>query len=109
MTEHRASPIETADPDWVTTAKVGVLGTIVLVIVIVFVQGLYGRATRTEFNRKVVGEQPLEYRDLRAKQLAILEQQGWIDARHDVAAVPIERAMALMAADPNPAQPVEKR
>lgn len=106
MAEHRPSSIETADPDAATTVKVGVLGTIVLLIIIVFVQGLYGRVNRSEFNRKVVSEQPAEYRDLRAKQLAQLQHAGWVDEANGIAAVPIERAMELMAADPNPAAPV---
>lgn len=109
MTEHRVSPIETAEPDWGTTAKVGLLGSIVLLIVIVFVQGLYGRANRSEFDRKVVSEQPQEYRDLRAKQLAQLQVSGWVDEQGGIAAVPIERAMELMAADPDPAAPIVER
>ena len=67
MTEHRPSTIETEDPDWATTTFVGIVGTAVLVIVIVFVQGLYGRTNRSEFERKVVAEEPLEYRDLRER------------------------------------------
>lgn len=109
MAEQRPSSIETADPDWATTAKVGILGSIVLLIIIVFVQGLYGRVNRAEFNRKVVSEQPAEYRDLRAKQLAQLQQSGWVDQENGIAAVPIERAMELMAADPNPAAPIIER
>lgn len=106
MTDHRISPIETADPDWWTTAKVAVLGTIVLVILFVFIQGLYGRTMRKEFNRKVVSEQPLELRDLRVKQMKALEQTGWVDREKGIVAIPIERAMALLAAEPNPAAPV---
>jgi hypothetical protein len=109
MTEHRPSSIETTDPDWAQTVFVGILGTAVLVIVIVFVQGLYGRTNRSEFERKVVAEEPLEYRDLRAKQLAKLHETGWVDRKNGIVAIPIEKAMALMAADPNPAAPVGKK
>jgi hypothetical protein len=109
MSERRPASIETSDPDWATTAFVGILGTVVLVIVIVFVQGLYGRTSRSEFTRKVVAEEPLEYRDLHAKQLAQLQETGWVDRKNGVVAIPIEKAMALMAADPNPAAPVGKK
>jgi hypothetical protein len=109
MTEHRPSTIETEDPDWAQTAFVGILGTAVLVIVIVFVQGLYGRTNRSEFARKVVAEEPLEYRDLKAKQLTQLQETGWVDRKNEIVAIPIGKAMALMAADPNPAAPVGKK
>jgi hypothetical protein len=104
--EPHTSPIETADPDWGRTALVAIVGTIVLAIVFVFVQGLYGRAERAERERKIVAEKPVEYRLLRAAQLTRLHATGWVDKKNGIVAIPIERAMELMAADPNPAAPV---
>jgi len=104
--EPHVSPIETEDPDAVTTAMVGIVGTIVLIIVVVFVQGLYEREKRNEFQRKVVDEQPAELRSLRAAQRTRLEETGWVDKQHGIVAIPIERAMELLASDPHPAAPI---
>ena len=85
--EPHASPIETADPDWATTALVGIVGTIVLAVIFVFVQGLYGRAERSERDRKVIREKPMEYRNLRAAQLTRLHAKGWVDKKNGIVAV----------------------
>jgi hypothetical protein len=104
--EPRVSPIETEDPDALTTATVGIVGTLIVIIVVVFLQGLYEKQKREEFQRKVVDEVPIELRNLRAAQLAQLQATGWIDKEKGIVAIPIERAMALLAADPNPAAPI---
>ncbi len=106
MEAHRPSSIETADPDTVTTITVAIVGTIIVVLAVVLVQGLYERANRAEFQKKVVAEVPQEFRDLKAAQLTRLHQSGWVDKKNGIAAVPIDRAMELMVADPNPAAPL---
>ena len=105
-TERRVSPIETDDPDALTTATVGIVGTILVIIVVVFVQGLYESEKREEFQRKVVNETPAELRTLRAAQLTRLHATGWVDKKNGFVAIPIERAMELLASDPNPAAPI---
>lgn len=105
-TEQRVSPIETDDPDALTTATVGIVGTILVIIVVVFVQGLYESERRDEFQRKVVDEIPEELRSLRAAQRARLEQTGWVDKPNGFVAIPIERAMELMVEDKNPGAPI---
>ena len=104
--ELRVSPIETDDPDALTTATVGIVGTIIVLIVVVFVQGLYESEKRDEFQRKVVDEAPAELRGRRAAQRTRLEETGWVDKQHGIVAIPIERAMELLAADKNPAAPI---
>jgi DNA modification methylase len=47
--EHRPAGADTSDPDAGTTAMVGIVGAILVVIVVVFVQGLYESASRAEF------------------------------------------------------------
>jgi len=102
--EHRET--DERDPDATTVAAVGIAGTILLIVTVLAVQGLYESANRTEHERKVVATAPAELRDLRAAQLARLHATGWVDKHNDVVAIPIEKAMEILAADPNPAAPV---
>ncbi len=104
--DHRPDAVDTSDPDASTVATVGFVGTILVIIVVVFVQGLYERASRAEFRRKVIDEIPQELRNLRAAQLTKLHATGWVDKRNGLVAIPIERAMELLAADPDPAAPI---
>ena len=94
------------DPDALTLATVGLAGTILVIVAVLFVQGLYESASRAEFDRKVVAASPEELRELRAAQLTRLHATGWVDKKNGIVAIPIERAMALLAADPNPAAPI---
>jgi hypothetical protein len=94
------------DPDTLTTVTVGIVGTLLVIIVVVFIQGLYDQVNRAEFDRKVVAEVPAELRNLRAAQLTILNQTGWVDKKNGFVAIPIEKAMALLVAEPNPGAPI---
>jgi hypothetical protein len=105
-TKRREPAIETADPDALTTATVGIVGAILVIVVVVLVQGLYESAHRAEFRRKVVAEVPAELRSLRDAQRAKLQATGWVDKQNGIVAIPIERAMDLLASDPNPAAPI---
>jgi hypothetical protein len=104
--EPRESPIETDDPDALTTATVGIVGTLLVIIAVVFVQGLYESQSRLEFQRKVVDEVPQELRSLRAAQRTRLQETGWVDKPNGIVAIPIDRAMALLLSQPNPAAPL---
>jgi hypothetical protein len=98
--------VDEPDPDALTTATVGIVGTLLVIIVVLFVQGLYESVNRTEFERKVVDEVPAELRSLRAAQRTVLHQTGWVDKKNGIVAIPIEKAMALLVADPDPAAPI---
>jgi hypothetical protein len=104
--DHGPSGFDAADPDALATATVGIVGAILLAIVVVFIQGLYERVNRSEFQTKVVDSAPEEIRNLRAAQLARLHAQGWVDRRNGLVAIPIEKSMELLAADPNPGAPI---
>lgn len=104
--EQRETEFEAPDPDASTTALVGIVGTILVIVVVVFVQGLYESVNRAEFQRKVVNEVPAELRNLRAAQLTRLHATGWVDKKNGFVAIPIGKAMELLAADPNPAAPI---
>ncbi len=103
--ERHATGVEESDPDAASTALVGTLGVLVLVIVIVFVQGLYLRSTRAEFERKVVSEKPEELETVRADQLSKFTPRI-VDPVRGTVAIPIEDAIAAMLRAPDPAAPV---
>jgi hypothetical protein len=104
--EQRVSPADPPDPDALTTATVGIVGTILVIAAVVFLQGLYESVNRSEFQRKIVVEAPGELNQLRAAQLRRLHATGWVDRQHGIVAIPIERAMALLVADPSLAAPI---
>jgi hypothetical protein len=94
------------DPDALTTVTVGIVGIILVIVVVAFVQGLFESVSRSEFQRKVVSEAPAEIRSLRAAQLTRLHASGWVDKKNGFVAIPIEKAMQLLIADPDPAAPI---
>ena len=94
------------DPDPLVTATVGIAGTLLVIIVVVFVQGLYESVNRDEFERKVVEEVPAELRSLRAAQQTQLGATGWVDKQNGIVAIPIDKAMELLVRDPDPAAPI---
>lgn len=104
--EPKLSGIETDDPDALTTTTVAIVGTLLVIIAVVFVQGLYESESGAEFGRKVVDEAPAELRSLRAAQRTRLNETGWIDKENGIVAIPIEKAMELLASDPDPAAPI---
>jgi hypothetical protein len=104
--EQRVPPADPPDPDALTTATVGIVGTILVITAVVFLQGLYESVNRSEFQRKIVVEAPGELNQLRAAQLRRLHATGWVDRQHGIVAIPIERAMALLVADPSLAAPI---
>jgi hypothetical protein len=104
--EQRAMAVDPPDPDALTTATVGIVGTILVIAAVVFVQGLYESVNRSEFQRKIVDEAPAELTDLRAAQLRKLSATAWVDKQNGIVAIPIEKAMALLVANPSWAAPI---
>lgn len=100
--EHRhVSGVEETDPDTFSTVMVGVIGSILVVIAVVFLQGLFDSGTQTEFRRKVVDEPPRELQALRVSQLEKLSKTAWVDPARGVVTIPLDRAMELVVADPS--------
>ena len=104
--ERRESPADAPDPDTLTTATVGIVGTILVIVAVVFLQGLYERMSRSEFQRKIVDQAPAELSRLREAQLARLHSTAWVDRQNGFVAIPIEKAMALLVADSSLAAPI---
>lgn len=84
------------DPDSSATVTIGIAGAILLVVVVVALQGLFGQASRAEFRRKVEAEKPVELESLRATQLEQIGTYRWVDPKQGVVAIPIDRAMELL-------------
>lgn len=85
-----------SDPRSFSTLLVGGVGAALLIVIILLLEVLYQRTVRSEQNRKVIDEQPLLLRQLQAEQLEQLSQYRWINQQEGVAAIPIDRAMALI-------------
>jgi hypothetical protein len=97
--------VEESDPDAFQTLFIGAVGTILVVVAVFVIQGLYERRQRFEFQRKIVSQTPRDLREARAAQLERF-QPRWIDKDAGIVALPIERAMELVAASQDPAAPV---
>ena len=104
--EHETPEVDAPDPDAMTIVTVGVAGTIIMIIVVLFVSGLYESVNRAEFQRKVVAAAPVEIRDLRAAQLSRLNESGWVDKKNGLVAIPIDKAIELLAGAADPAAPL---
>lgn len=104
--EQHAIATDPPDPDALTTATVGIVGTILVIAAVAFLQGLYESVNRREFQRKIVAEAPAELTDLRAAQLRKLSATAWVDKQNGIVAIPIEKAMALLVANPSWAAPI---
>src|SRR5678815_445602 len=78
---------------------VGVIGSILLVVVVVALEALFGHVAQAEARRKVLDVGNNELRGYRADQLAQLNGSRVVDPAQGVAAIPIERAMELTVRD----------
>jgi hypothetical protein len=90
---------ETSDPNTPVTLVVAVVGAILLVVVVVLLEAYFLRAEHEENARKVVAVAPEELAQARAAQLALLHSYRWVDEKQGIAAIPIERAIELVAAE----------
>lgn len=97
--------VEEADPDAFQTAFIGLIGTILVVVSVVAIQGFYERRRHIEYDRKVVRQTPRDLHQARVEQQEKF-QARWIDRDKGIVAIPIERAMELVAASADPAAPV---
>jgi uncharacterized protein involved in exopolysaccharide biosynthesis len=99
--ERHASGVEESDPDTFATVLVGVIGSLMVVVAVVFLQGLYERAQRAELRQKIVDTTPQELQTLRVRQLEKLSRTAWVDKSAGVVAIPVDRAMELLVRDPS--------
>ena len=78
---------------------VGIVAAILLFAAIVFLQAYFARAERAEYERKVVSQPSEELAILKTAQAAQLSGYRWVDRARGIAAIPIDRAMALVAGE----------
>lgn len=78
---------------------VGVIGSILLVVVVVALEALFGHVAQAEAQRKVVSVGNNELRGYRAEQLQRLNGYRVVDPAKGVVAIPIDRAMELTVRD----------
>jgi hypothetical protein len=85
------------DPRPAPTALVSALFVLFFAVILLGLQAYYAKAERDELDRKVL-LQPFEERErLRAEQLERLRTYRWVDREAGRVAIPIERAMDLVA------------
>jgi len=90
---------ETGEPNTPLTALVGVVFAIALFALVVALQALFYRQEADENARKATVAPPEELAQLRAQQLETLHSYRFVDAAAGVVAIPIDRAMELVARD----------
>ena len=78
---------------------VGLIGSILLVVIVVALEALYGHMALAETRRKVVDVRNEALRGYTAEQLDKLNQYRVVDPATGVVAIPIERAMELTVRD----------
>ncbi len=76
---------------------VGIVAAILLFVAIVFLQAYFAREEQAEHQRKVVSQRSEELATVQAAQEAQLSGYRWVDRARGIAAIPIDRAMALVA------------
>jgi hypothetical protein len=78
---------------------------VVAVLVVVFIgsvfalEGYFGRVSREERQTKVVDRPWKELEQVRTQQQALIERYAWVDRKEGIVAIPVERAMDLVAAE----------
>jgi hypothetical protein len=88
---------KSGDPDAPVTFLAAILGGLLVLIAVVFLQGFFHRAQTRENLTKVIAVAPEELVNLRESQTAMLEGYHWVDRREGIVRIPIEQAMDILA------------
>lgn len=95
-----------ADPPFSLTIVVFIIGTVVCLVILLFVQVLFFNIQRSEEQSKVYAAKPRELAELQARQLAQISTYRYLDPKAGTVAIPIDRAIeryvAEMKAGPAP-------
>ena len=86
--------------DDIDSSKVAVIGfstAVVVFVIIVAAQALYYHMASTEKELKQGSEAPPELRQLESQQYGQLHTYRWVDAKKTMVAIPIGRAIDLLA------------
>ena len=82
-----------ADPPFSLTIVVFIIGAVISLVVLLFVQVLFFNVQRSEEQAKVYAETPRELAELQARQLAQISTYRYVDQKAGVVAIPIDRAI----------------
>lgn len=87
---------------------VGIVASVVVFAVIVALQAWFAQAQRAEHQLKVVAPRSEELAGVVAEQQTQLHTYRWVDRQNGVVAIPIERAMELVAREHQSASPAAR-
>jgi hypothetical protein len=94
--EHsHTEPGQRDDPNSLSTFVIGIVGSILLFVIIVWLQAIFNEELEAERMAKQVLPRVESLDDFRARQQAVLHGYGWADPEARVVHIPIERAMEL--------------
>ncbi len=79
------------------SAVLGLVGAVALLVIIVTLQAYFARLRRGEAGRDAAAPPPAELATLRARQLERIGGYRWVDRERGIVAIPIGRAMELVA------------
>ncbi len=100
------------DPKAGATAVIGTVFALAFVVTVTLLHAYYGRVSAREVQRKVIDEPSIDVARAKAEQLQKIGEYRMIDASKGVVAVPIDRAMELLAAErgsaPSPRSETER-
>ena len=86
---------QTDDPSSSSTVIIGVVGTVLLFVVVIWLQAIFNKELQSERLSKQVLPRVVSLDDFEAGQQAVLHGYGWVDSEKGVVHIPIERAMEL--------------
>jgi len=88
-------PGQTDDPRSSSTMVIGVVGGVLLIVIVLWLQVIFNNGVAAERQVKQIEPRVESLDDFRARQSARLHSYGWVDSARTVVHIPIERAMEL--------------
>lgn len=89
--------VEEKDANAPVTAVIGLIGTVLLIISVIWLQGLYSKTGNAEMTRKQIMGMYDEVLSLKAEQRAELNDYAWVNRDAGVVEIPIDRAIEVVA------------
>jgi hypothetical protein len=99
--EVRPSAVIDGDPQGATTAWIGIITALIVVVIVLFLQAFFFGAVRRENRLKVESTTSLELLKTRAEQQDRLNSYRWIDQSKGTVGIPIQAGMDLVLSAPN--------
>jgi hypothetical protein len=103
--EIRGGATTNPDPESRSTFYVMTLGIIIVVLTVILLEILFYRSTESEFTRKDLAAGFPELEELRESEERLVREYRWIDRKAGVVAVPVSRAIELLAEEAAAAEP----